>query len=273
MQRIARAYRRLLNPVTYALSQPKPFAVIFVHIPKCGGTTVNNHFYDNYHPRRICELYVPGRHAPDGRAITIDTTGIPELDEFRDRLSQYQREYDCVLGHMPYGVHRFFDRPCRYVTLLRDPVKRVWSSINALSNLPEHYLHQRLVDLKDNWHRIITSDWGFLFRNDQARMLLGTPEVNLTASDIPRALEHLKKHYWYVAMTETFDLDIQQIGRQLGWRRRPPQKWNVGRYRKHPPHPPEELISLIREHNTVDQALFDHVLSLRNSRTHPQPVS
>lgn len=205
--------------------------------------------------------------------MTIDTVGIAEMDKFRDRLRQHQREYDCVLGHMPFGAHRFFDRPCRYITFLRDPVKRVWSSINALTNLPEHYLHQRIKDLKGDLHQVITSDWGFLFRNDQARMLLGTSEADLTATDIPRAIEHLDRHFWHVAITETFDQDIQEIGQGLGWRRHQPQKWNIGQYQKHPNNPSEELVSLIRKHNAVDQALYDHILAQRKSQTPPQPVS
>ena len=45
-------------------------------------------------------------------------------------------------GHVPFGVHRVFDRPARYITVLRNPVERVVSSFYFQKQIKNPFLKQ-----------------------------------------------------------------------------------------------------------------------------------
>lgn len=95
---------------------------IFLHMPKSAGTTFRYHIENNFPPDEIAGLY----HT-EGNRLTRD-------DVFAkiSALSATQKQkLRVVYGHeVYYGVHALFDRPCRYVTFLRDPIEKTISFYN-----------------------------------------------------------------------------------------------------------------------------------------------
>ena len=54
-------------------------------------------------------------------------------------LPQEERDrFDLIVGHFPYGLHRFLTRPCVYVTLLRNPLERFCSFYLQLLKYHQH---------------------------------------------------------------------------------------------------------------------------------------
>ena len=89
-------------------------ALIFLHIPKTAGTTLNRIIEWQYNPLSI---------------FTIDPHRIrATVDRFKTLSEQRRRQLRVVRGHMPYGIHKFLPQGGTYITMLREPVARVLSS-------------------------------------------------------------------------------------------------------------------------------------------------
>lgn len=109
--------------------------LIHLHVPKCRGTSINRaiaaHFYER----------------------TFSKTADLARREKYARLTPQERDeqFDAVVGHLFYGEHRLFTRPCLYVSATRDPVERICSFFNHVHTHPEHpchaYLREHLPDL------------------------------------------------------------------------------------------------------------------------------
>lgn len=113
-----------------AAEPPKPPNVMFVHVPKCGGTSIKTALAEFYRPERIAYL--------DNRAskLAADHYGAP-LHRFREHLLRYELERTggrrLIMGH--YSVDQatletYADR-WNFITVLRDPIARLVS----------HYFH------------------------------------------------------------------------------------------------------------------------------------
>jgi hypothetical protein len=83
--------------------------LVFVHVPKTGGTSLQGVFQHNGRP-------VFNIRSPDQARAFLD---LPEEERAR---------HMGVFGHMPFGMHRYVDRPVTYITFLRHPVERVLSA-------------------------------------------------------------------------------------------------------------------------------------------------
>ena len=97
--------------------------IIFLHMFKAGGTTVTSKIADNF--------------GPEHHAIFNTNPNHP-------RHPLVMKDPLLVTGHFLFGVHRYLNKPCKYITFLRDPVDRI---VSAYFNIREpkcsgHSLHK-----------------------------------------------------------------------------------------------------------------------------------
>src|SRR6266403_3878281 len=105
-------------------------ALIFLHIPKTAGTTLNRIIEWQYNPLSI---------------FTIDPYGIRATTErFKTFSEQRRRRLRVVRGHLFYGIHEFLPQAATYITMLRDPVARLLSTYYFILRRPLHPLHRKL---------------------------------------------------------------------------------------------------------------------------------
>ena len=105
---------------------------VFLHTPKCAGTTLTYHFRQHLAPDEMLALYLaaPGLyHDPTtGRQETLRTW--EEIDERLSALTpEHRGRVRVIYGHDAFiGLERWFgDRNVRYFTFLRDPVELLLS--------------------------------------------------------------------------------------------------------------------------------------------------
>ncbi len=88
--------------------------LIFLHIPKCGGATLQS---------------IIRRHL--SKAETFIT--VPPWEKSKALLlglTEYQRNsIKFLTGHFSYGIHEAIPSPATYITMLRNPVDRIISHL------------------------------------------------------------------------------------------------------------------------------------------------
>ena len=110
-----------------------PETLIFLHIPKTAGSSLNPHIARNFRkPHRL--------------ALPVDNlrTLINELKEDKDNTAE---QFRYIHGHCPYGLHKILKNQIKYITLLRDPVDRTISSFHHILRHPQHPLHDAVKEM------------------------------------------------------------------------------------------------------------------------------
>jgi Sulfotransferase family len=112
--------------------QMEPEALVFLHIPKTGGTTLNRIIEWQYSPLSI---------------FTIDPYGIRATSErFKTFSEERRRRLRVVRGHLYYGIHEFLPQGRTYITMVREPVARVLSQYYFMLRRPLDPLHAGTPD-------------------------------------------------------------------------------------------------------------------------------
>lgn len=104
--------------------------IIFPHIPKTGGSALIKHVSSKLKAEEILILdYKKLRIDPDSGKI-YDYKKV--ADKYLSGLSKEEKDkIKFLTGHaVPYGVHKHFVQPAKYITFLREPIKRTISLYN-----------------------------------------------------------------------------------------------------------------------------------------------
>jgi len=161
--------------------------IIFLHLPKNAGTTMNSILKKKYSKKEIFQ-------------IGYNESGIWNLNEFKE-LSQYEKdEIKFLTGHFNFGLHEHFSNRFEYITMMRNPVERTISFYNYVKRLKDH----RLLDVVKNKSLLecVTEIKDFDVVNGQARKLSGTNDESLM---LKKALENIEQHFTFVGIQENFE--------------------------------------------------------------------
>ena len=105
-------------------------ALIFLHIPKTAGTTLNRIIEWQYSPLAI---------------FTMDPYRIRATAERLKRLPEgRRRRLRVVRGHLFYGIHEFLPQGATYITMLHEPLARTLSAYYFILRRPLNPLHRRV---------------------------------------------------------------------------------------------------------------------------------
>jgi sulfotransferase famil protein len=150
---------------------PAPDILIHMHIPKTGGTSLNSMIQHAFPDDEVSDTMVIGSENYNG-------LGLAPFESCRKRFELCSpdelRRIRYVTGHLPMGLHRAFDRPAEYFTVIRHPVDRVISDFFFRIQEKEPYV-------KDG--RLLTLDEYVECRNDvylcdyQVRVISGSAEL------------------------------------------------------------------------------------------------
>jgi hypothetical protein len=174
--------------------------VVFLHIPKAGGQT----FYQ-----------IVRKNIPEKNIFQVSyKNNIESIEAFKKRGPKEKTLW--AMGHMGFGLHRFFDEDAIYVTFLRDPVKRVISYYNFALRRPDHYLYPAIVTPsggKMSLEKFVLTCPTTEIQNGQVRLLSSSngddnSEKELNEDDLARAMAHMENHFAMVGILELFDLSL-----------------------------------------------------------------
>jgi hypothetical protein len=225
---------------------------IFFHIPKTGGQSLHNLISREYRHKAILNTHCGLMTAPVWQRFTERIA--PTASEVRPR-------YDAVTGHMKFGIHDLVSGPSRYITFLREPVKRFVSYYLMLKRMGVVPKEHQMDPSRPDWN---LSDHESLPReldNGQTRALADAdwdlPLGQCTEEHLKRAQANLDNYFAFVGVTEHFDLSLMLLHRFCGWRWRFYVPKNVAPA-DGTPRLSSEIVDSIGRLNQFDRQLHEH---------------
>lgn len=215
-------------------------ALIFLHVPKSAGTTLN----------RLIEW-----EYPLFQMYSVDPVLFRWSRARLWRLPQRRLEkFRVFKGHMPFGLHEVLPQPATYITVMRGAVERVISAYYFMSN---YMLHP-------NYWKFRRERWtleDFVRRspreNVQTKMIAGADyDAPCTAEILAKAKENLQ-YFSVVGLTERFEESLALMKLRFDWKLESYSSFNVTRRRPRKHELPQSTLDLIAERNRFDIELYE----------------
>ena len=219
-------------------------ALIFLHIPKTAGTTLNRIIEWQYDPRLI---------------FTVDPHRFrATVKRFHTFSEERRRSYQLVRGHLVYGIHELLPQRATYITMLRDPVSRFLSSYQFILRRPLHPLHRKMKK-----QRLAPQDLIRLTpesQNLQCRFISGIGKGGRCDERVlEMAKANLKSSFRVVGLSERFHESLLLMIAAFGWKVPFYENHKVAKVR---PAVDAGVAELIREHNRLDVELYQFAYEL-----------
>jgi hypothetical protein len=216
-------------------------AVIFLHVPKTAGTTLN----------RLIEWEYPlfQMYSVDPVFFTWSASHLRRLPPRRLKRTLVFK------GHMLFGLHEILPQPATYITVLRDPIDRVMSAFYFMRSYMLHPLHWKFR--REQWTvedfvRRLPRD------NVQCKILAGAEYNSPCTEEIfEQAKENLFRHFSVVGLSERFEESLALMKLRLGWKLWRYSSFNVTRARPKKADLSQATLDLIAAKNSFDLALYE----------------
>ncbi|MEA2041474.1 MAG: sulfotransferase family 2 domain-containing protein [Bacteroidota bacterium] len=222
---------------------------IFLHIPKAGGSTLHRIAEHQYVPKKIFTV--------KGDAINKYLSKLNNLSKKEVDNLQF------IKGNLPFGIHRTLPGKYQYITILRDPVRRVISHYYYVKQSTTHYLHQK-YDLKNmSLKEYVSNPPTNELNNGQVRFLCGLPKVDygLGGRDyigeeqkmLDAAKENLRNMPAF-GLLERYDLSLLLFADILNWHSPYYKIRNKAKVKKEKVS--DETLEIIKANNQADIKLY-----------------
>ncbi len=178
----------------WAAAAPRDHLLVFVHIPKTGGTSLKQWLTRTY-----------------GRYFTDHHPRMKPLDTHPAR-----HELLAISSHVPYPYHQpyeeFADRTPLPFAVIRDPIDRAISFYNFVVTFRPHRLHEKTkgMDPREFFTLCLEDPMIAELRNGQCRVL------NRRRESADLALERISREYLAVAPIGRIDELVDVLCTQLG---------------------------------------------------------
>jgi hypothetical protein len=247
------------------MNSKKQGALIFLHIPKTAGTTLN----------RLLEKYYESKYS-----WKINSPYPHNFQDELNKISQVQKEeINLFKGHMAFGLHELLPQPSSYITMLRDPVERVISLYYFILRTPDHYLYNLVREHQMSLKECISSRISSELENGQTRLLSGQLELakkqiasfeKSSPEWLETAKNNLSKPFTTFGITEKFDESLMLFRQKTGWKFPFYIKHNVNTNRPLKEDISPDVIRLIEKYNELDIELYNYANNYFNNQISQQ---
>lgn len=228
---------------------PKPKKLLFEHIPKCGGTTINDYLRSQYTHHRI--FGISGSNP--SKSIKL----------FLSFPKKKRHSYDLVCGHGANRLRQHVHPKTLAIIILRNPVDRIISHYYYVRRSPNHYLYDEVTAKNMSLVDYATSNLSRELRNNYiCRILQMSPEMAESTPDksINSAFNILRDEYCVVGVIENLNLVMKFLARKaLFHDEYKDKKLNVTTNRPNIMQVDQLTLNAIAEMNKLDVRLYELV--------------
>jgi hypothetical protein len=234
----------------------------FIHNPRTAGDTTIKYLRNHNH----FPATFKGEGNPRPLISGSDVCGVGEKwkKNFAESIPQPINKPYFFAGHFPYGLNDYLKHDnFHYFTIVRNPVKRVWSRYNTYHYAVKYDIHKQWRQ-KYNFDIIRIMEAGEPeLCNDQTRLISGTDRVHLDPEDFEIALHNLKNNFSYATITERAPQhllnDLHSLFPQV-LSGTMPIRYNAIGYGSIGESPSKKIRDACLEYNKYDQKLYEYIL-------------
>lgn len=231
--------------------------IFFLHFPRTAGTTIDDVFFNNLPQEQILRIYAR-----------------QEYDKCRFMAAESLENIRYITGHLllsSLDPPQFYGRPVRPFTILRDPLKRLYSEYVFLKTWKHQHLYDYLNSNGISFAEYIQSTAKLLRyrgKNFMTRCISGIAldEKNLEEG-LAKAKYNLEHNFMFFGIQDRFMESMLLLSRKAGLKniihqRRNALNYDAGKIAM----PNAEDWEIVREHNQADIELYDHACELFDRR-------
>lgn len=248
------------------MARAETVAAIYLHVPKCGGTTLASAIegmYPHGATFKISQVVreklgkewvdIPARERELYALKVLQSMPVAERERLR-----------LITGHMVFGLHSSLPQGGRYFTMLRDPVKQVTSLYRYILDLPAHPHKERIQRDGLSVGAFAQSCITFSADNTAVRRISGIgesiPYGQCNAEHLAQAKANLDEYFDVAGIVEKFDDSLMLMKSRLGWTRQPYYVCrNISTTKLSKGQIGEQDLERVREQNWVDIEFYRYV--------------
>lgn len=218
--------------------------VVFLHIPKTGGVTLNSILYKQVNDDLIFE------------EVQWRWNEFFSLDEYT------RSSYRYYTGHVRFGIHEHIPGDVKYITMMREPIERMISTYYYIRSRPSHEMHE--LSLRYSFKDFLKHYFEERENTEpQLRRVAGLPRgfpnSEITDFHLNQAIKNLQEHFLVAGLTERFDETIMLMKQALGWK--PPlyAKKNVTKERTTADVLPDDVVQYASDNLKYEFRLYEYL--------------